>query len=247
MDQALAREVIDNIRQADGANRRLSTGGMTLKANVPGEESVVAKIKPQVPRAIREGVPYDANIPAYEKKTTDANAGDSETFSLSHGLIDADAVADDIVVYEDDGAGCTDVTADVTADYANDSFDYTDDGTENDLHVFYISDEQAQITFKKVSPKNLPHQLDQRDAGLLNLRDQNRDPLDFTFQRPFEGWIPQDWQFKVLVDAPYQIQWATGTNNEATARNALLSFPTFISSSEIPGLKRAVRQEASEV
>lgn len=235
--------VIDRIKQVGGQNDRLSTKGMTLAPNTPGEESVVAEFKAVRPTAIREGVAYDANLAAYESFAANGTAGDSETFPLSHDLIDADSVADDIVVYE----GETDVTSSISVDYAANEFTYSSPNTNTTLHAYYVSDEQARVEIVKKAPKNMDLTLDERDAGLINLRDQGRDPLDFDFSLPLAGWLPTNWRVQVVVDAPYQVEWENGANGEATPRNAVLSFPIFVANGEIEGLQSVVKDEISEV
>jgi hypothetical protein len=178
------------------ASQRLSAGDLDPQDNVPGERSLIASYKPDRPIALRERE-YDLHLVAYESFTTDGSADNTETFNLSHDLYDAASVPDDFLLNESGNVVSPD-----SVDYANDSFDYTDDGTDNTLHAYYVVADQARVEIQKASPKGSVESIVERDAGLINRREQTRDPLAFGFDHPLEGLIPADWRLEIYVDAP---------------------------------------------
>lgn len=232
-----ARAVLKALNQVPSAKQRLSAGDLDLEDNVPNERSLIASYKPDRPIALRE-TEYDLHLVAYEEITTDGTADNTETFNLSHDLHDADAVATDLLLYK----GSNLVQPD-SVDYANDSFDFTDSGTASTLHVYYVVADQARVEIQKASPKGTVEQITERDAGLINRREQTRDPLAFDFDHPLEGVIPADWRLEIYVDAPYQITWEDDTDG-TTADNALVSFPINRTDQEIEGLGSVVGQVA---
>jgi len=233
--------VVRALAEVPSRPQELSQDDLTLHDNTPGERSLIAEYKARRPFGLRQDAVFDLNLIAYESFSTDGSAGNTETFNLGHDLVDAVAVADDFVLYE----GPNEVQPD-SVDYSADSFDYTDDGTNNTLHAFYVSSDQAHVEIEKHAPSNHYAGLDERDAGLVNLRDQGRDPLSFDFGDPLGGVVPTDWRVEVYVNAPYQITWSK-EGGDATPRNALITFPIRRSEQEIERLEDIVIQRLDEV
>ena len=225
----------EQIRQAlatvPRSKQKLSGSQMDQQANSVGEESVVAEFQADRPIGLRDGRPYEVDIPAYESKTSDGTGGNTETITLSHDLVDADSVPNDVVVYVE-GTGYVEPDA---VDYAANTVDVTDPNTNNPVHIWYMAGDQARLTLRKTSPKGVPEDVDEDDMGLKNLRDQHKDPLRFDFDHPFEGIVPTDWSMEVRIDAPYQVSWSEA-GGDATPTNARISLPIFRARDEIAGL-----------
>jgi len=228
-------EVFARLDQVGAANKRLEASDFTQTPNAPGELTKVLSYKADRPLFVRSGVEVDLHFVAHEEFTTNATADDTETFNLSHSVIEADAVGTDLLLY----SGTSEVQPD-SVDYSANSFDYTDPGSNSRLHAYYISDVQAQVEVRKSAPKRYFDILDERDAGLANLRDQNRDPLTFDYDDPVTGLVPKDWQIEIYIDAPYTIQWDDADDTGATAANALVSIPIRRSKENVTGLEDVV-------
>ncbi|UWG46579.1 VP4/VP17-like Major capsid protein [Halanaeroarchaeum sp. HSR-CO] len=218
---------------------KLSGKTMALQANETGTDSVVASLKAERPIALRE-VSYDVDLPAYESFTSDGTGGNTETFNLNYDAVDSDTIANDVLVYVT-GTGYVEPDA---VDYAADTVDVTDPGTDNAVHVWYFSADQATMRVRKVAPSNTWEDVDEDDMGLRNLRDQLADPLEFDFDHPFQGVVPTDWDLEVRIDAPYPISWSE-EGGDATPTNARISLPIYRARDEIPGLGRFIAQKAA--
>lgn len=229
--------VLDRLRSVPSSNQWLTPDDFTQTGNTVNELSKIAEYQTEQPIAVRGGVAADVHMVAYEEFTTDGTASNTETFNLSHDIVDAASVADDFLLYE----GGTEQSAD-SVDYAANSFDYTDDGTANTLHAYYIVGDQALLQFRKTAPKSHWDELKELDAGIVNLREQTRDPITFDFRDPLDGVIPTDWKLEVYINAPYTVQWEDDTDSAATADNLMLSVPIRRATEEIPGLSEAVTQ-----
>lgn len=204
------KQAVNVLDKIPSTRDTLATGEFTQEDGVPNERTTVAKTQFDRATAVQEGQ-YDLDLVAYESFSTNGTAGDTETFALGHDLIDADSVAEDFILYE---AG-TRATAD-SVDYAANSFTYTDDGTNNTLHVFYVASDQAHVEVRKVAPNGTYEVLDEADVGLINQRNQNKDPLEFEFDHQLQGVLPANWTLEVVVDAPYTVSWGVDTDGDGT-------------------------------
>lgn len=236
-----AQDVAAAMRQMAGKNTRFTQSDFDLSANETGARSLIASRQAIRPLVVRENQPYDVHIPVYRSYTTDGTAGDTETIALNHNVIDADGVAEDAVVY----MSGTDATADATVDYTNNEIDLANTDADANVDIWYISDEQARLEIRKTAPQNYYADLDERDAGMVNLRDQSRDPLTFDFGDEFGGAVPTDWKVQIYVDAPYPVKWE-GTG-DAKARNALISLPVHRKNSELEPLETVVKGRLDRV
>jgi hypothetical protein len=244
MDAEQARVVLERLNATGGSNDRLTTAGLDKYPNTQGKHTLIAEYKALRPLAIRQGVTYDLHITAHETYETDGNAGDTETVSLSYGLVDADSVPEDVVVFSEG----VDVTSDVTADYAANEIDVANTNADETLDIFYVTDEQARVEIRKKAPKNVQGTLEERDAGLINFREQTRDPLEFNFSDQFGGLVPTDWKVQVFIDAPYQIQWSKDRDNgTATNRNALIDLPIFRHAAEVEGAHQLAKDRIGAI
>lgn len=234
------RQVMKALADVPRTHHRLSAaaGDWSVSGNTSGELTQIASFQAKRPLAVREGVMTDVHIVAYEGFTSpDLSSNSQNTYNLSNDIIDAPAVADSLVLYQ----GTSPVTAD-SVDYSANSFDYTDDGTGNELHAYYIVGDQALVDIRKVAPKNVHQTMKELDAGFANLRDQGKDAVTFDFDDPLEAVIPTDWTLEVHIDAPYTVQWADDSDSAATADNLLLDVPIARARDKIPGLEDVVKQ-----
>lgn len=236
---AQAKQVKQALASVPRSPDKLRGADMALQGNTTGEDSVIAEFKAERPMSVREKA-YNADIPAYESFASDGTGGNTETFNLSHDLVDADAIADDVVVYIE-GTGY--VKPDAT-DYDADTIDVTDPGTSNPVHVWYFVADQALMKVRKVAPKNVYEDIDEDDMGLRNIRDTLANPLEFDFRHPFQGVVPTDWKLQIRIKAPYQVSWSEA-GGDATPTNARISIPVYRARQEINGLKPFIRQTAS--
>jgi len=218
-------------------NQRLTVSDFTLSANSQGQLTKIAEYKAERPFSIRQGIPFDLHLVAYESKTTDGTGGNTETFSLSYNLVDAASVATDLLLV-DDGT----VVEPDSIDYANDEFDYTDADTGSDLDVFYLAEDQALVQFRQVAPKNITRTISEKDAGLANIREQTKDPLTFDFDDLSEALIPTDWRLEVYLNAPYTHKFENDATG-ATADNMLLDIPIAKANEEIDNLGWAIKEQ----
>lgn len=203
-------------------------------------ETTILSHKARQPLTLRNGGQYRISPVVRETVTTDGTTGNTETFTLGHDLIESD-VTEDIVVYKSGSR----VTLDAV-DYAADTFDFTDSGSNNDLTVYYVSDVQASVKVKKVGPGgSISETLVRHDASLINQRDPNRDPLEVDLGKsPVQGTIPTDWSLEVTISGPYNSGFS---DSDPTPENFLVSFPVErAQTSEVDGLGSFVRSDSSQ-
>lgn len=238
--EKLRRAVVSELQHKD----LLATSQFDVYPGANGARTKVAELQAGRPLAIENGKRVDLALMAYEEFTTDGTGANTETFSLSHDLVQSGATSDDIVIFE----GGSKVQPD-SVDYAADSFDYTDDGTNNTLGVFYASGKQALIEVQKSAPNGTHEVLWTGDMSLLHARDHEQDPVTFEFDQSFlQSVIPKDWSLELYVNAPYVTRFEKDIDsdgNPESASNALVSIPVFGGSSQVPGLKQATRTDSA--
>jgi hypothetical protein len=212
---------------------------MEMSTSVPGEKSEVASFQADVVRALAFDQPVDLHLPAHETFNVDGD-GNNDQESLSHDLVDASGVAESLVLYVDGTR-----TAPASVDYDANTVTIPDSGNDVTADVFYMAGDQAQVQVRIDAPRNHHEIVEERDIGILNLREQTRDPVTMEGSHPMEGIVPTDWRVRVLVDAPYEVAYEN-PNTGATADNYLLDIPTRVSEQrDIPlvqeARKRAIR------
>jgi len=221
---------VQAMRNTPARPQDLELADLTQTQNTKNERSKILEYKATRPFAIREGPPYDLNLVAYEKFTNNLAGNNKDTYSLSNDIVDSPSIANDLVLYQGSSAVSED-----SIDYANDQFDYTDNGTGDDLHAWYVVRDQALVQFEIRAPQNHQKTIDEKDAGQANLRNQGRDPLEFDFSDFAAGIVPTDWRLEVYANAPYDIVWSAA-GGDATPDNALVTIPIRRWESEIGGL-----------
>lgn len=234
--------ILDELREIETEPTTLSRANFDGAPYAAGsDETAILEYKTDQPFALRNGARYRIVPVVRETFTTDGTGGNTETFNLGSDLIESD-VSDDLVLY-DDG---TQVSPD-SIDYAADSFDYTDADTGSDLTVYYVAQTQANLKLKKVGPGGSNGEtLVRHDAGLLNRRDPNRDPLSFEMDAsPLQAVVPKDYTLKWTIDGSYSAGWDPDTDPEPV--NLIVSMPINRAQVEqVDGLASAVAVDSSE-
>jgi hypothetical protein len=241
-ERTLADIVVERLRNAQTNDGHLKRRDFDFSQGTPSTRSVIAEWQAERAYGIRDSKPFDLSIMAVETKTTDGNAGDTETFNLSHDLLSSNVVGESLVLYEGNQLVQPD-----SVDYAANSFDYTDDGTNNDLAVFYAAGDQALVSIQKVAPNGTPEELFAGDISQIHRRDQNERPLTMDLDRsPFQPIVPTDFRLEVAVNAPYTASYVAdpdGDGTDVTAANSLLDIPVTGAASSIPDLGTVVRND----
>jgi hypothetical protein len=207
----------------------------------------VASREAEVPLRVREGPAARLAFVAGEEFTTNGTADDTETFDLSHNLVDSKNT-ENLLVY----AGGSRVQPD-SIDYAGDSFDYTDGGTEMTLHAFYVARDPGVVTVEKVAPKTssqVSETLTEDTTSGIADRDQNQNPVQFEFTDPYQGVVPANWSLNIYVDSPFAVRWDDAnlsTSNGDEASNALIDLPIVQYEGTVSGLGRAVKRAALDL
>ncbi|QZP37752.1 hypothetical protein [Halobaculum magnesiiphilum] len=208
--------------------------------NQTGTDSEILSLQAETVLALRDGADLMVSIPAYESFTTDGTADNTETFSLSHDLVDSPNTQS-VVLYEGGSRASPD-----SIDYDNDTIDYTDDGTDNTLHVYYIVGDAATLTVEKVSPGGKTSQAEELktlNAGRANRQDQQEDPIEFHFRGSWlERFLATDMVLSVKIDAPYTVQFREDTDG-TEATNALFHTTATKGASSAPGLLSAINDD----
>lgn len=250
MNQQQAQAIMDRLREVDRHETTISAATFreegTTQANNIGENSKIAELVAGVPHRLLEGPenPLRVAIPAYESFTTDGTADNTETFNLSHNLIECPSTQD-IVVWENgqyQGVPST-------VNYSADSFDYTDDGTGNTLHVWYMPSEGATVELQKTIPKGSTEgsqRLYEAPLALLNRTDQTEQPEYLSLdETPLQEWVPADVRLEAYVNAPYKVRLTDPDGDGATATNARLSIPALKGQDSVEGFASVVASDMS--
>lgn len=208
----------------------------------PGEDSRVVEFTAEVPLLIRSDTPTRIALPAHETFTEDGTAN-TETLSLSNGLIDSD-ITESVVVFE---GGVREKP--VSVDFANNTVDVDTSGNGNTIDVFYTSDDAGLVAIEKEAPPaagRTTSTLYEAPLGLLNQRRQYEQPeyIDGGEAEPTELLLADDFDLNVRVDVGYEVELGTinRANGQARATNAIISIPVAQGEAPIDGLARTVAQ-----
>lgn len=237
--------VLDELLETPATLQKLKRDDFTLTNATANQRSKIASYEAELPLVLREA-PLRLMLIVVEEFTTDGTAGNTETFNLANDIIESPNTQD-FVLYEN-GA----IVQPDSVDYANDSFDYTDDGTANALDAFYVARDPVQIEIEKAAPKaqgSVTQTVYDDVSSILHERDQNREPprMDFEGQGPLAPVVPRKWTLDVYADGSPAFAWDdsdTATDNSATAINAVLSIPIRRAQRDVEGLGQAVKEDA---
>jgi hypothetical protein len=231
-------EVIKKLRQMAGDPTRLKRSEYDdFYDGTSGEKTLIASFKAPNPMVLRPDRPLRIVAPAFETFTTSGN-GNSETFTFGNSITESPQSVD-LILYADGSQEAED-----SIDYANDTFDYTDDGTQQDLAVYYISDDDADLIIERQAPAtngSVSDRVFDTPLALMHQRDQNKQPRQFAVgESPLQRVVPTDWKINVYIDAEYTTKFEDSANGGTEAVNGLLSVPYKQGHREVDGLGTAV-------
>lgn len=239
-------DVMGRLAAAGVRNTSLSPRQFETSTNSQGSMSKVATNTTDTAFAVRTGRnnPLRLAIPAYESFTTDGTAGNTETFNLTYDLIDTPNT-ENLVLWENGSLASPDAV-----DVANDSFDYTDDGTGNTLHVYYIPGDAATLELRKTMPSastSTSEKLYEVNLGLVHKANQSEQPEYLSLNdAALQRFLASDMDLEVRINAPYQIRWEDNDGHETEPTNALLQVPAQKADREVEGLGSAIRADMGE-
>ncbi len=236
-------DVAQMVRQTS-TPRTLGPSRFDTDPGTAGQRSRVARYRTGSLLAVLAGRsnPFKIAMPAYESFTTDGTGGNTETFTLSNDLIDPPHTQG-IVVWENGSyQGMPG-----TVDFANNTFDYTDDGTSNTLHVFYIAGDAATLEVRKSAPSSstkASQVLYEENLALVHETDQNDQPEFFEFgETPLQQFVGTDQAIDVYIDAPYTVRFSDPDGDGAEPTNALLNIPTAETGESVQGLPGIIKAD----
>jgi len=210
----------------------------TTSVNTTNERSVVAEYQADGALAIMggRGTPFRVAIPAYETFTTDGTAGNTETFNLGNDLVETPNTQPIVLWLDGTYYGEPDAV-----DYANDTFDVTDAGTDSTVHAYYVSGDAATVTIRKRSADgDAQETIYTSNTGVTHETDQSEQPETLRFEHDLQRFVGTDQFLEITVNAPYTVRFdedADGTN----ATNALIGLSLQRGQSPVPGLPQAVK------
>ena len=220
---------------------------MDTSVNSQGQRSRIARLTATTAHMLRDGRenPLRVAIPAYEGVTSNATAGEPETFSLTHSVTDSPVTQSVVVWIGSDYYGTPDAV-----DYDADEITVTDDGTENNVHVYYVSDESASLELRKSVPKSSSEgsqQVYSDNLALVHPSPQQEQPETLDLGKtPLQSWVGTDMTLDLYIDAPYTVRWTDPDGDETTPTNALFGIPVRIGDREVAGLTSAVKADMGE-
>lgn len=239
--------VLNELMEVDAQPQRIKRQDFDLFDGTANQRSKVASYKPKLPIAFREHTPMRLALVAGEEFTTNATAGDTETFALANNIVDTPNTTA-LVLYDDGGRVQPD-----SINYSGDSFDYTDGGTGSTLHAFYVARNPGTVEVEKTAPSaqsGMNETVFDDVTSILAERNQNKDALEFEFdESPLEPVVPARWTIDIYVDVPYAVRWDDGgltTTNDDTALNAILSVPVRRAEQNVENLGQAVKRDIIE-
>jgi len=234
----------ERLRDLPADPKNLTGGDWTRNDGTADQRTLIAEYKAQRLLSLRQGVPFDLSVLAVEQQTADGSEG-SETFTLSHDLVESNMVATHVLCY-----GASNGQLNISSvDYDADSVTVDGAGPSEDLGFIYTAGAQALLEVQKVAPNGTPKTLFSEDVGMIHRRDQGKEPVMFDFEDWIEPLVPQDWKLEVYVDAPYRAALSAtdvdGDNSEESAPHALISVPFYGAPGPVEGAGEVVRYHAA--
>jgi hypothetical protein len=235
-------------REPGTLSRRAFKKEGSLSKNTPGEMSRIARFRAPTVHAVRSGREnrFDVTLPAFESFTTDGTGGNSETFNFSHNLVESPNTVS-VVAYN--GANRI-ASSDLTIDYQNNTVDYTDPGTNNDLYIWYVTADAATLYIEKRAPSSShsahSEDLYESNLSLVHRTNLSEQPEFFNLKdgnRPLRPFLAADMTLDVYLDAPYQFRWEDPNGDGATPSNLLFGIPVQRGRQKVSGLFQAVKQD----
>lgn len=242
-------EIATRVRQTPGRSGTISPRTLRDEAKVSagtasGRERI-ARFKATRPLVVRGDKRFQLAVPAYEQFTTNGTADDTETFDLAHSLLDQPNTENLVVWNGGDYVG-GDAALDAV-DYSAGTFDYTDSGTDNTLHVWYMSGARADLEIEKVTSNDNNQQgLYSESLSLVHRTNQSEQPeTPHVEETPLNPAVATDMYVDIYLDTDYEFRWSAA-GGDATPTNLLFSFPVERKRSAIPGLADKVALDMSQ-
>ena len=240
--QGIPQHVANGLQAVGRDRRNLGPRDFEWSVNSMGKRSRIARLRADVAHKLlgRESDrPLELALPAYESLgPTDGSAGDTETFTLSHGLLDCPNTQNVVVWLDGDYYG--------TPDAVNGSdIDVTDSGTNSTVHVFYIPNKAGTIEIEKATEGSTDTSKNLKTVSVKTLHRKNlsEQPEFFRFtdgSDPLEAFVAGDMTLDVYADVPYVTRYEDPDGDGAVATNALLNLSAYQGRDVVPGLKGAV-------
>lgn len=212
----------------------------TTTVNTTGERSEVAELILDTPINILSGRsnPFDVVVPAYESFSSDGTDGNTETFNLNNDVIESPN-GQNVIVW----IGGTYYGQPDAVDYANDTIDVTDPGSNNNIYVWYIPGNPATLEIEKAIPSgetNSSKTLHTNQLRRLHEQKQDEQPDFFTLSG-WEPYVASDMKLLVYVDAPYTVRFEDPNGDGATPTNMRLDVPVERAERSVPGLRGTIK------
>lgn len=239
MSASIQEQAFKRLTETPGSKTKLRRGDFETTNGTVNERTRIARYQAPNPLALRTDAPARIVFVAHESFTTDGTAGNTETFNLGENLIESPNT-DNFVLYE----GSSIVAPDAVS-YSGDSFDYTDDGTSNTLHAYYVPRDPVKIAIEKTAPPsegNLSYTVFDGVTSIVHSKNQNKEPIEFDANHPLDLVVPKKWHLDVYADGPVAFEWSESTDG-TVAINALLSVPIVQAKRDVEGLEQAVKQQ----
>ena len=238
----IPRNVKQALQETGRDRRNLSPQSFDWQVNSMGKRSRIARLRADVAYKLlgkQSDRPLELALPAYESLgPTDGSAGDTETFTLTHGLLDCPNTQNVVVWLDGDYYG--------EPDAVNGSdIDVTDSGTDSTVHVFYIPNKAGTIEIEKASDGSTSTSKNLKTLSVKNIHRKNlsEQPEFFEFtdaEDSLEAFVAADMTLDVYVDVPYVTRFEDPDGDGAVATNALLNFTAMQGRDVVPGLKAEV-------
>lgn len=243
-----AQDVIDDLRDVSRTSGGIGPTNFRAEAdtsvNTTGSRSRIAELPVETVHQIRTGRsnPFRLAVPAYEQFSSDGTGGNTETFNLSHDLIECPNTQDVLVYIGGSYYGNPDAV-----DYANDSIDVTDPGSNNNVHVWYMPGDTATLEVYKATPSSSASANEELYTEALNLANQTKQaeqPEYFELgQSALQPFLASDMRLNVYVKAPYEVRFEDPAGDGATPDNMLLHIPVKRGGTTVAGLKSLIKSD----
>ncbi|MEA5388341.1 hypothetical protein VB779_15715 [Haloarculaceae archaeon H-GB11] len=239
------QDLMERLQRASRQPGHIAPDDMDTSVNSQGQRSEIGTYRAGTAHMLRRDRPFRVAIPAYESDTTNGTADDTETFGLSHSVVDTPATQSVVVWLDGTYYGTPD-----SVDYDADEIDVTDSGTNSTVHIYYISDEPATLELRKSVPSSTTdgsQQVYKSNVGLVHGTRQTEQAEYLDVEgTPMHPWLGTDMTLTAYIEAPYTVRWTDNDGDGTEPTNALLNVPAFIGQSEVAGLTTAVKQDMAQ-
>ncbi|WP_251327927.1 hypothetical protein [Haloplanus pelagicus] len=243
-----AQDVIDDLRDVSRTSGGIGPTNFRDEAdtsvNTTGSRSLIAELPVETVHRILSGRsnPFRVAVPAYEQFSSDGTGGNTETFNLSHDLIQCPNTQNVVVYIGGSYYGNPDAV-----DYANDSIDVTDPGSNNNVHVWYMPGDTATLEVYKATPSSSASANEELYTEALNLANQTKQAEQPEFfelnQSALQPFLASDMRLNVYVKAPYEVRFEDPAGDGATPDNMLLHIPVERGATTVAGLKQLIKSD----